>query len=302
MRTILTLSIVAALGLAACQPATPPADQSAAAPAPAAAQAPLADPVQEFQTALAQVIASPHRSEANRARDLYRSPMQTLGFFGLGPGQTVIEITPGGGWYTEILAPVLRDKGSYVAAVIDPESAASERARDYYTRSNQEFADKLAAAPGLYDQARVHAFSLAEPNFGEDGSADLVLTFRNVHNWVGQDALAGMFAGFFRVLKPGGVLGVVEHRAHPEDPRDLKELAQTGYFPEAVVIEAAQQAGFELADSSEINANPADTKDHPNNVWNLPPSLRVKEGDDPEKYQAIGESDRMTLKFVKPAG
>lgn len=300
--------IVAALtlALAACQQSSPP---PAPAPAPTAADTstpppapPVADPQAEFATHLAKVIAGEHRSEENRARDAFRNPQATLAYFGLEGGQRVIEITPGGGWYTEILAPALKGNGSYVAAIIDPASASSERAQEYYTRSNASFAEKLAANADLYGEARVVEFSMAAPSFGEEGSADLVLTFRNVHNWVGQNAVEGMFAGFFQVLRPGGVLGVVEHRAAPGDERDLADIAKTGYFPEQAVIDMATKAGFELVGQSDINANPKDTKDHPDGVWNLPPSLRVPEGEDAEKYRAIGESDRMTLKFVKPAG
>ena len=292
--------------LAACQQdaAPPQAAAPAATPAPAAepAPAPAASPAEAFAAKLDSVLAGAHRNDANKARDQYRHPKETLGFFGLAPGQTVIEITPGGGWYTEILAPVLKDQGTFVGAIIDPASVASEGAKAYYTKGNQALRDKLAANPELYGQAQLVEFNMSSPSFGADGSADLVVTFRNVHNWVGQDAVQGMFNGFFKVLKPGGVLGVVEHRAKADDTRDVKELAKTGYFPEAAVIEMATAAGFQLVEKSEINANPADTKDHPNGVWTLPPTNQV-EGiaeADQAKYKAIGESDRMTLKFVKP--
>lgn len=306
MRKTLIASLLT-LSLAACQPSEAPQQTAAPAPAPAPTAAP-APPVRDlsaaFASKLSEVIAGSHRSEANRARDAWRHPQETLGFFGLAVGQTVIEITPGGGWYTEILAPVLMNDGTYIAAIIDPNSIASEGAKAYYAKNNQAFRDMLAAHADLYGQAQVVEIAMSAPSFGPDNSADLVLTFRNVHNWVGQDAVQGMFDGFFKVLKPGGVLGVVEHRAKADETRELKDVAKTGYFPEATLIEFATKAGFQLAEKSEINANPADTKDHPNGVWTLPPSNNMK--DIPEadhaKYQAIGESDRMTLKFVKPAG
>ena len=293
--------------LAACQPTEAPkqAAEPAPAPAPAAepAPAPAPSPAEAFAAKLDTAIAGAHRTDANKARDQFRHPKETLGFFGLAPGQTVIEITPGGGWYTEILAPTLKGDGTFVGAIIDPTGVTSEGAKAYYTKGNQALRDKLAANPELYGEAQLVEFNMSSPTFGPDNSADLVMTFRNVHNWVGQDAVQGMFDGFFKVLKPGGVLGVVEHRAKADDTGDLKELAKTGYFPEAAVIEMATKAGFTLAEQSEINANPADTKDHPNGVWTLLPSLNM-EGiaeADQAKYKAIGESDRMTLKFVKPA-
>lgn len=293
LRRLLPFAIVAAL--AGCNrsetPAAPPAPTPESTPAPVAA--PAADP-------LVTTLAGAHRSDENKARDAWRHPRETLAFFGFKPSQTVVEITPGGGWYTEVLAPALRDGGRLVAAVVDPASASNERAQAYYTRSNDEYRAKLDAAPAIYDQVAVHAFSLTEPSFGEAGSADLVVTFRNVHNWVGSGAAPGLFKGFFDVLRPGGVLGVVEHRAQPGSK--AAEDAGSGYMTEEAVIALATAAGFDLAEKSEINANPADTADHPNGVWTLPPSLRVPEGEDPEKYKAIGESDRMTLKFVKPQG
>lgn len=296
--------------LAACQPSDAPQQAAAPAPAPAAEPATAAPvaPVasvasSDFMTTLDGVLAGAQRDPANVARDGFRHPRETLSFFGLSAGQRVIEITPGGGWYTEILAPVLKDDGSYVAAIIDPNSVASERSKEYYGKSNQAFRDKLAADANAYASAEVVEFDMSAPRFGEDNSADLVLTFRNVHNWVGADAVQGMFQGFFQVLKPGGVLGVVEHRAKSDDSRELAEVAKSGYFPEAMVIEMASKAGFQLAEQSEVNANPADTKDHPNGVWTLPPGSNMSDVPeaDQAKYQAIGESDRMTLKFVKPA-
>jgi len=303
-KTLLASSLI--LTLAACQPEAPKA-VATPAPTPAAvmepAPAPAATPAQAFAAKLDTVLAGAHRNDANKARDTFRHPKETLGFFGLAAGQTVIEITPGGGWYSEILAPVLKGEGSFVGAIIDPTSVASEGAKAYYTKSNQGLRDKLAANGEAYGEAQLVEFNMSTPTFGADASADLVVTFRNVHNWVGQDAAQGMFDGFFKVLKPGGVLGVVEHRANADDARDVKELAKTGYFKEALVIEMATKAGFQPAEQSDINANPADTRDHPNGVWTLLPSSNTKDiaEADHAKYLAIGESDRMTLKFVKPA-
>jgi predicted methyltransferase len=296
------LMLVSALGLAlaACGQ-----KEEAAAPAPAAepASTPVAEPApaapQTFADRLQAAIAGEHRAAEHTARDGFRNPAATLGFFGLDAGQSVIEITPGAGWYTEILAPALKGQGKLMAAIVDPASASSERAQEYYAKGNQAFRDKLAAAPDLYGEVVVVEFSSAEPSFGAEGSADLVVTFRNVHNWTGAGTDQAMFNAFFSVLKPGGVLGVVEHRA--AEGTSTEDSAKSGYLTESNVIGLAEQAGFQLAEKSEINANPKDTKDHPNGVWNLPPVLRVAEGEDKAKYEAIGESDRMTLKFVKPA-
>jgi len=256
--------------------------------APAHAVRPMpalsADGAAAESAALDAAIAGDWRDPKNVARDGFRHPADTLRFFGVTPAQRVIEITPGGGWYTEILAPAMMNDGRYVAAIIDPNSVASEGAKAYYAKNNQAFRDKLAAQPDVYGQAEIVEISMAAPSFGADNSADLVVTFRNVHNWVGQDATQAMFDGFFKVLKPGGVLGVVEHRAKADETRELKEVAKTGYFPESAVIEMATKAGFQLADKSESNANPNDTKDHPNGVWTLPPSLNMK--DVPEADQA----------------
>lgn len=246
--------------------------------------------------ALAAAIAGEWRSAEHRARDAYRHPAETLTFFGLKPGQTVVEVTPGGGWYTEILAPYLRGNGTYVAAIVDPAAVPEGRGRDYQQRGKDALAKKFEGAPAQFDAATTVAYDPAAPVFGAPGSADLVLTFRNVHNWRGSGQAEGMFKGFFDVLKPGGVLGVVEHRAATDVPADDK----SGYVGEAQVIAMAEAAGFRLDAKSEVNANPKDTKDHPNGVWTLPPGNN-HDPEDAAKYAAIGESDRMTLRFVKPA-
>lgn len=244
--------------------------------------------------ALDAAVASPARSADNVARDVHRHPRETLAFFGVKPTDTVIEITPGGGWYAEILAPYLRDGGQYIAAVVDPSALPEGGGRDYQQRSRSGLEAKFAAAPAQFDRARVVAYDPANPVFGPAGSADVVLTFRNVHNWRSDGKAEGMFRGFHEVLKPGGVLGVVEHRAAADVAADDK----SGYVGQDQVIAMAQAAGFTLAASSEVNANPRDSKDHPKGVWTLPPVGR-HDAADAAKYQAIGESDRMTLRFVK---
>ncbi|HBN54583.1 MAG TPA: methyltransferase [Stenotrophomonas sp.] len=244
---------------------------------------------------LQAAVSGDWRSAANTARDAYRHPQQTLEFFGLQPQQTVVEITPGGGWYAEILAPFLRGQGHYVAAVVDPMALPAGGGRDYQQRARDGLEKKFAGAPALFDKATIVAYDPAAPVLGKPGSADVVLTFRNVHNWRAAGQAEGMFGAFFAVLKPGGTLGVVEHRAKADVPADDK----SGYVGQAQVIAMAEAAGFKLQDSSEVNANPRDTKDHPNGVWTLPPSNN-HDAADAAKYKAIGESDRMTLRFVKP--
>ena len=246
--------------------------------------------------ALDNVLQGSWRDPANVARDVHRHPRQTLAFFGIAPTQTVIEITPGGGWYAEILAPYLRDNGRYVAAVVDPAAVAEGKGRDYQQKNKTTLESKFAAMPAQYGKAQVVGYDPKAPVFGPADSADLVLTFRNVHNWRSAGQAEGMFKGFFAVLKPGAPLGVVEHRARADVPADDK----SGYVGEAQVIAMAEAAGFKLVEKSEINANPRDTKDHPNGVWTLPPGNNHDAVDD-AKYKAIGESDRMTLRFTKPA-
>jgi predicted methyltransferase len=290
----LLLAVVLPSLLAAC--ATGPSDEAAqAAAAPPASASGMTAPGTAGLADLDASIAGGWRSAENRARDAYRHPRETLAFFNVAPNHTVIEITPGAGWYSEILAPYLRTSGQYIAAVVDPASQAEEKARSYYTRSNEGLAAKFTADAERYGAASTVAFDPKNPRFGAPGSADVVLTFRNVHNWLSAGSAEAMFRGFHEVLKPGGVLGVVEHRAASDVPAD----DHSGYVRQAQVIALAQAAGFELDAQSEINANPRDTKDHPNGVWTLPPTNR-HDAADADKYRAIGESDRMTLRFVKP--
>jgi len=245
--------------------------------------------------AVMAAVSGDWRSADNRARDRFRHPVQTLTFLGVQPQHTVIEITPGGGWYAEILAPLLREHGQYIAAVVDPATLPEGGGRNYQQGAFDGLARKFSSAPAQFDRASVVAYNPAAPVLGESGSADLVLTFRNVHNWRMAGQAEGMFRAFFAVLKPGGHLGVVEHRAKTDVPTDDR----SGYVGQAQMIAMAEAAGFKFDAASEINANPRDTKDHPNGVWMLPPNNR-HDAADAAKYQAIGESDRMTLRFVKP--
>ncbi len=247
----------------------------------------------DIETRIDEALDGQHRSEKHKLRDGFRHPKQTLLFFGLQPDMTVVEITPGGGWYTEVLAPVMRDSGTFYAASY----RITEQSRDFFRRMDENYRAKLAAWPTVYDQVELVYFDPADPEFAPAGSADMVLTFRNVHNWAKAGTAEAMFRGFAAALKPGGVLGIVEHRAKPGTP--MQKQIESGYMTEEYVIMMARKAGFRLAGTSEINANPNDTKDHPGGVWNLLPNLRdVPEADIP-RFRAMGESDRMTLRFIK---
>jgi predicted methyltransferase len=233
------------------------------------------------------------RSEANKARDTYRHPRETLEFFGLKEGMTVLEVGPGGGWYTEILAPLILDKGTLYAA-----HYALNAPNAYYRNSLGKFLQKMAAHPELYDHLIITQLQPpGEVTAAPEGTVDLAVAFRNVHSWLRGESAEQTLAAIYGALKPGGVFGLVQHRAKPGT--SVEDMAKSGYVTEEQVLALASSAGFKLLDRSEINANPADTADHPEGVWSLPPALRL--GDqDREKYLAIGESDRMTLKFVKP--
>lgn len=241
-----------------------------------------------------RILEGDQRSEANRARDEYRHPKETLLFFGIRPEMTVVEVWPGGGWYTEVIAPLLAKKGTYYAAgrAPNPESAGT-------TRNIKAFNDKLAARPDLYGRVIVTSLDPGHTEIAPPGSADLVVSFRNLHNWMGADFAPAALEAMYRALKPGGVLGIVEHRGDPATPQDPK--AQSGYVNEDYAIRMIEAAGFRLVAKSEVNANARDTKDHPKGVWTLPPTWAMKD-EDRARYAAIGESDRFTLKFVKPSG
>lgn len=281
MRNIATLTLALAAALAANSAAF--ADQPKAPVTPGSlAQAASID----------TILAGDWRADKNKARDKYRHPKETLAFFGVQPNQTVIELVPGGGWYAEVLAPYLKDHGHYVAAIFKPKNPTGEAAGDK-SGLRKKFADDAAH----YGKAEVVEFDGKAPLFGAPASADVVLTFRNVHNWTDDGNAEAMFKAMFAVLKPGGTLGVVDHRAKPGTT--LAQDKDSGYLPVEVVTKLATDAGFKLEAQSEINANPKDTKDYPKGVWTLPPVLTLKDVDR-DKYLAIGESDRMTLKFVKP--
>ena len=264
-------SIVCALLLAA----TLPVVAAAAAPAPS--------------PAIVGAVADPHRTPANVLRDRYRHPVETLGFFGVQPDQTVVEFLPSGGWYTEILAPMLSARGHYIGLVTSPKAMVS-------------LSSMLTAGGARYAGATAAMLDTKAGTSGvPDGSADVVLTFRNVHNLImgGGDVAANSFAAFFRMLKPGGTLGVEDHHL-PEQADSALEM-KSGYLKRSTILRLAEAAGFKFAGESAVNANPKDTHDWPQGVWTLPPTLQLGEVDR-AKYQAVGESDRLTLRFVKPRG
>ncbi len=243
--------------------------------------------------AISAALASPHRSPGNADRDAFRHPLQTLQFLGLTPTSRVIEMGAGGGWYTEVLAPVVAKGGSLRVGVFDADGPDDSWRTVYGTRQ-KEF---LAKNDDLFGS--VKTFQVVEPDkieLGEPGSADLVLAIREMHNWQRRGQLEGYLAAIAKVLEPGGTFGVVQHRA-PEGAK-VEESAEKGYLPEQWLIEKVEAAGMKLSAKSEINANPKDTKDYEKGVWTLPPNFRA--GDDSkDKYQEIGESDRMTLRFTK---
>lgn len=241
---------------------------------------------------LKAVVNGEQRSAENKARDKYRHPVETLAFFGIRPNMTVVELWPFGGWYTQIIAPYLRGKGTYYAAAQDPTSNNAED-KQY----NAELKALLDARPDLYSEVKWSVLAKGKYDLAPSGSADMVLTFRNIHNWVWSGTEKDVFAAAFRALKPGGILGVEEHRSNNPQEKPGRGQAYTG---EDYAIGLIESVGFKLVARSSINNNPKDTKDYPKGVWTLPPSYA--EGDkDRARYAAIGESDRFTLKFVKPA-
>ncbi len=268
----------------------------AGSPAPAS-QSP--QPVgNSIDSKLTTVLAGKQRPAEERARDIYRHPKETLEFFGIQENMKVVELSAGLGWYTAILAPLLSTSGSLTVTGADPNGPADSEG----TKNAKAFAARLSQDPASFGKvsALVVDWKKADAALGPDASADMVVTFRNWHGWERDGLVGSVLSASFRVLKSGGILGVEEHRATADAAAaDPKVIGDTGYVPEAMVVSEAEKAGFKLAGKSEINANPKDTKDYPKGVWTLPPTLRL--GDvDRDRYVAIGESDRMTLKFVKP--
>ncbi len=241
---------------------------------------------------LRAAISHPQRVPKNAARDKYRHPFETLQFFGIKPGMTVVEIWPGRGWYTEILAPFLKEKGRLYAASWDADLKSA-----FVQRTLKSYRARFVEQPGTYGRIALTELSRKKTKIAPPGTADMVLTFRSVHNWMKRGYERTIFEAMFSALKPGGVLGVVEHRGDPDIWQDPQALS--GYVNEEHVIELATDVGFKLVAKSEVNANPKDRRVHAKGVWTLPPTLRLK-NTDRDKYLAIGESDRMTLKFVKP--
>lgn len=248
---------------------------------------------QHIINGVAQQLSLPHRSESRKARDPERHPAKTLAFFGIKPDMKVVELWPGGGWYSDILAPYLRDNGQLTVASFDPDKPPA-----YRGNIEAGMRAHFAKFPTVFDRVKILPFAPPEAvDLGEPGSVDAVLTFRSQHNWLREYTLPQVYSAAFKALKPGGIMGVVQHRGQAGTSAD--ESRKIGYTDEALVIAVAEKAGFILDGKSEINANPKDNKDHPEGVWTLPPSYRLGE-QDRAKYQAIGESDRMTLRFRKP--
>jgi predicted methyltransferase len=246
----------------------------------------LAAALQQPDPALAAIIDGPQRSNANKARDRYRHPLEVLTFFGLKADSNVVEIVPGkAGYWAEILAPYLKDRGHYTASGDAGRDVAPLKAR-------------IGENPELYGKTTITEFTGGDQEIAPPGTADFVLTFRNIHNWMRAGTADAAFWAFYKALKPGGILGVEEHRGRPDQPQDPQ--ATSGYVRQDYAIALAEKAGFKLLGSSEVNANPKDTKDYPEGVWTLPPTYRLKD-QDRKKYSAIGESDRFVLKFVKTA-
>ena len=262
----------------------------------APASAPADDSGGSWDSAMAAVLAGDHRGSSrsgvpNSSRDGARHPAETLKFFGLQPDSSVVEIWPAGGWYTEIIAPFVAANGQFYGAQF-PGGTDME----FFNRARDAYQAKLDANPQAYGNAQMTEMYPGSMALAPE-PVDMVLTFRNVHNWMSRDMQDEVMQAFYDVLKPGGVLGIVEHRAAPGSEQDPK--AESGYVTEEYTIMLAEKAGFVLDAKSEINANPRDTRDHAEGVWTLPPTLRLGD-EDREKYLEIGESDRYTLRFVKP--
>jgi len=290
MKSLLVLPLLAACGGSTPEPTVEPAPEPAAeAPAPVAEPAPDAEP----SAALAAALSHEARTDDDKARDTQRRPVATLAFFDVQPDSRVLELWPGGGWYSHILSPYLSAGGGHLV-VTHYDTAAEPAYRGRHATAWKEYIDQY----GVQDSTTTVVIEDSIPEFEGIEPVDTVLTFRNVHNWVAADIDADIYKHAFHILKPGGTFGVVEHRAAPGTTRE--QSADSGYMDQQAVIDAITAVGFEFVESSEINANPLDTKDHPEGVWTLPPSFALDDVDR-DKYAAIGESDRMTLKFRRPA-
>jgi predicted methyltransferase len=271
MRLSTACLLLCALGLAACAGPGTRADTAAS---------------------IDEVLANPLRPQADRARDIWRHPRQTLLFFGLRRNATVIEIDPGTGWYLQVLAPLLHDQGRYIAALppVSPEQRGA-------TRERERLESVIAARPQVFNRIERAPFNPGKQPIVTANSVDLVVSFRSLHGWMADDTAAAALRDMYSALKPGGVLGIVDHRGNSQVTQDPR--AKSGYVNEAYAIRLIEAAGFKLVATAEINANARDTRDHPRGVWNLPPTL-IDGDKDRERYLTIGESDRFTLKFVKP--
>ena len=243
-----------------------------------------------FADSLNDAISNPDRTYDFVKRDKYRHPKETLNFFGIKSNMTVIELWPSRGWYSEILEPFLSNEGTFYAADFDPNYGS------WTPKAIKRNANNRAKSKILSNMKMITLY-IDDTPLAKNESVDMVLTFRNLHNWLKAELLMGVFKKSYDVLKPGGIFGVVEHRALPNTSID--DMNKSGYVTETLAIEYAEKAGFVFIEKSEINANPKDTKIYPKGVWTLPPTLRLRD-EDKEKYIEIGESDRMTLKFMKP--
>ncbi len=248
------------------------------------------------QARLSSIINADFRTDISRSRDQYRNPLETLSFFGIEPNMTVVELWPSGGWYTDILAPYLKDRGKLIAAHYNPET--DHPYANFFRSSYLAFESKMETSPKWYGNVDIRAF---EPPFTDaivpDGTVDMVLSFRNMHDWLNDGSIDFVLEQAHAMLKPGGILGVVGNRA--DVYKNVDPTAENGYINQQWFVQKVHEAGFQAVGHSEVNANPLDTADHPNGVWTLPPYLRVPQGANTEKYLAIGESDRFTIKFIK---
>lgn len=249
----------------------------------------------ESTVAIGVALVGSDRDAADASRDVYRHPAETLAFFGVGPEMTLVELMPGGGWYTRILAPLVRDDGRYIGVEYEPDTFGDDFPQ--FVERLKKYPDSVKAKPALYGPNARGTWILSG-DIADAESVDMILGIRFLHNWISRGFADEALARLHGVLASGGVFGVVQHRAAEDDPRDAVALAKTGYVKQSHAIALLQKHGFELVSQSEINANPKDTRDHPRGVWTLPPSFRLGD-EDKAKYLAIGESDRMTLKFVK---